>query len=145
MAVTDIFTLQRREDKGIAAPRKKAPAPVIKRESKSLGAYRTISEVAAELGVASHVLRFWESRFPQIKPLKKSGGRRYYKAEDIQLLRHIQQMLYEQGMTIRGVQAQLGKARKGDMRSATRAQLSPAQIMQELKTIRSLLADEASE
>lgn len=122
------------------AGRVKAPAPIVRDEHKALGAYRTITEVAADLGVASHVLRFWESRFPQIKPLKKSGGRRYYKTEDVQLLRQIQHLLYDQGMTIRGVQAQLGKAKK--------AKVSNAQVndtvwmMKELRRIRQVLAGE---
>jgi DNA-binding transcriptional MerR regulator len=120
--------------------RVKAPAPVVREEHKALGAYRTITEVAAELGVASHVLRFWESRFPQIKPLKKSGGRRYYKADDIQLLRQIQHLLYDQGMTIRGVQAQLGKAKKAKVAST---QLTDTVWMvKELRRIRQVLAGE---
>jgi len=71
---------------------------------KAPDAFRTISEVAAELGVPQHVLRFWESRFGQIRPLKRAGGRRYYRPEDIELLRGIQHLLYGEGYTIRGVQ-----------------------------------------
>ena len=122
--------------------RRKAPAPVIERESKSLSAYRTITEVAADMGVATHVLRFWETKFTAIKPLKKSGGRRYYKADDIALLRLIQTLLYDQGMTIRGVQTYLKKSTKQDLTQATKAQtLSPAALLQELKDIRALLAE----
>ena len=95
--------------------RVKAPAPDIKRASKAVAAYRTISEVAAELGVATHVLRFWEGKFTVIKPLKKSGGRRYYKPEDIALLRHIQDLLYNQGYTILAVQAHLAKTKMRDL------------------------------
>lgn len=76
---------------------------------KSPTAYRTISEVAAELNVATHVLRFWESKFPEIKPVKRAGGRRYFKPEDIELLRKIQHLLYEEGYTIKGVQSFLKK------------------------------------
>jgi DNA-binding transcriptional MerR regulator len=71
---------------------------------KSPDAYRTISEVADELGLPQHVLRFWETRFPQIKPLKRGGGRRYYKPDDIDLVRGIQTLLYNEGYTIKGVQ-----------------------------------------
>jgi DNA-binding transcriptional MerR regulator len=67
-------------------------------------AFRTISEVAADLDLPQHVLRFWETRFGQIKPLKRGGGRRYYRPDDIDLLRGIRQLLYGDGYTIRGVQ-----------------------------------------
>lgn len=123
-------------------PRVKAPAPVVRRVSKSAAAYRTISEVAAELDVATHVLRFWESKFTVIKPLKKSGGRRYYKPEDIALLRHIQDLLYHQGYTIKGVQAHLSKTRKKDLQQAVQQAMSPAQLKQDLKMVRDMLAGE---
>ncbi|MDD9329308.1 MAG: MerR family transcriptional regulator [Bartonella sp.] len=71
---------------------------------KSPDAFRTISEVADLLGIPQHVLRFWETRFPQIKPLKRGGGRRYYRPNDIDLLNGIKQLLYRQGYTIKGVQ-----------------------------------------
>lgn len=67
-------------------------------------AYRTISEVAEELDLPQHVLRFWETRFAQIKPLKRGGGRRFYKPDDVELLRTIRHLLYGEGYTIRGVQ-----------------------------------------
>lgn len=73
-------------------------------EMKSPSAFRTISEVATDLAVPQHVLRFWESKFQQIRPLKRGGGRRYYRPEDIQLISGIRDMLYNQGFTIRGVQ-----------------------------------------
>ncbi len=75
-----------------------------RRQAKSAAAFRTISEVATELEVPQHVLRFWESKFSQIRPLKRGGGRRYYRPEDVTLLRRIRQCLYEDGYTIRGVQ-----------------------------------------
>jgi DNA-binding transcriptional MerR regulator len=75
-----------------------------RRGSKSADAFRTISEVAQELEVPQHVLRFWESKFPQVKPLKRAGGRRYYRPDDVALLRRIRQCLYDQGYTIKGVQ-----------------------------------------
>ncbi len=72
--------------------------------NKAPDAFRTISEVADDLDLPQHVLRFWESRFPQIKPMKRGGGRRYYRPEDIDLLRGIRHLLYGEGYTIRGVQ-----------------------------------------
>jgi DNA-binding transcriptional MerR regulator len=71
---------------------------------KAPDAFRTISEVADDLDVPQHVLRFWESRFPQIKPMKRGGGRRYYRPDDVDLLRGIRPLLYGEGYTIRGVQ-----------------------------------------
>jgi len=72
--------------------------------AKSPDAFRTISEVAEDLGLPQHVLRFWETRFTQIKPLKRGGGRRYYRPDDVDLLRGIRFLLYSEGYTIRGVQ-----------------------------------------
>ena len=74
---------------------------------KSATAFRTISEVADELGIAQHVLRFWETKFSQIRPLKRAGGRRFYRPEDIEILREIRILLYDQGFTIRGAQKHL--------------------------------------
>lgn len=74
------------------------------RGRKSPSAFRTISEVADELHIPQHVLRFWETKFPQLAPLKRGGGRRYYRPEDIELLRRISDLLYIQGYTIKGVQ-----------------------------------------
>ena len=74
------------------------------RPPKSAAAFRTISEVAVVLVVAQHVLRFWESKFAQIRPLKRGGGRRYYRPEDIELLRQIRSLLYDEGYTIKGAQ-----------------------------------------
>jgi DNA-binding transcriptional MerR regulator len=75
-----------------------------RRPAKSEAAFRTISEVSEDLDVPQHVLRFWESKFAQIKPLKRGGGRRYYRPEDVVLLGHIRDLLYRDGYTIRGVQ-----------------------------------------
>ncbi|MBL0338902.1 MAG: MerR family transcriptional regulator [Rhodospirillaceae bacterium] len=72
-------------------------------------AYRTISEVSEELSIPQHVLRFWESKFTVIKPIKRGGGRRYYKPDDIQSLKIIQRLLYEQGYTIKGVQRMISE------------------------------------
>ena len=71
---------------------------------KSPSAFRTISEVSEILGIPAHVLRFWESKFTQIKPVKRGGGRRYYRPEDVGLIRAVQNLLHEQGMTIKGAQ-----------------------------------------
>ena len=71
---------------------------------KSPEAFRTISEVAEEMDLPQHVLRFWETRFPQIKPLKRGGGRRYYRPDDVELLRAVKRLLYGEGYTIKGVQ-----------------------------------------
>ena len=89
-------------------------ASAARRASKSAEAFRTISEVADELEVPQHVLRFWESKFPQVKPLKRAGGRRYYRPDDVVLLRRIRQCLYDQGYTIKGVQKLL---REGALKS----------------------------
>ena len=69
---------------------------------KSPEAFRTISEVAEDMDLPQHVLRFWETRFPQIKPLKRGGGRRYYRPDDVELLRAIKELLYGEGYTIKG-------------------------------------------
>ena len=74
------------------------------RTRKTADAFRTISEVADELHVPQHVLRFWETKFPQVRPLKRGGGRRYYRPEDVQLLRRVADLLYTHGYTIKGVQ-----------------------------------------
>ncbi len=88
---------------------------------KSVTAFRTISEVSEELGVPQHVLRFWESKFSAIKPMKRGGNRRYYRPEDLHLLRSINRLLYTDGYTIRGVQKLLreqGPARLGVYRGS---------------------------
>jgi DNA-binding transcriptional MerR regulator len=90
-----------------ASPAKSSPgsgADLSRRAGKAAGAFRTISEVATDLDVPQHVLRFWETRFAQIRPLKRAGGRRYYRPEDVDLLRRIRQLLYNNGYTIKGVQ-----------------------------------------
>src|SRR5258708_2325336 len=96
--------------------------PVVRRPAKSAGAFRTISEVAEELDVPQHVLRFWESKFTQVKPLKRGGGRRYYRPEDVVLLRRIRQCLYQDGYTIKGVQRLL---REGSLRSGAEPEPVP--------------------
>ena len=83
-----------------------------KKSKKSSVAYRTISEVAIDLKIEQHVLRFWENKFPQITPLKRAGGRRYYRPEDIELLKVINSYLHTDGYTIRGVQKLLKSNKK---------------------------------
>lgn len=75
--------------------------------SKSSDAYRTISEAAAEVNLPTHVLRFWESKFAQLKPVKQKGGRRLYRPQDVLLLKGLRRLLYEEGYTIKGVQKYL--------------------------------------
>jgi DNA-binding transcriptional MerR regulator len=88
--------------------------PLVRRTGKSETAFRTISEVAEVLDVPQHVLRFWESKFPQVRPLKRGGGRRYYRPEDVALLRKIRNWLYGQGYTIKGVQKLLREGGEQD-------------------------------
>ncbi len=91
--------------------------------AKSASAFRTISEVSDELDVPQHVLRFWETKFSQVKPLKRGGGRRYYRPEDLALLRRIRDLLYTEGYTIRGVQRLLRQSGvKAVLQAATEAQ-----------------------
>ena len=100
---------------------------------KSPDAFRTISEVAEHLDVPQHVLRFWETRFSQIRPLKRGGGRRYYRPDDVDLLRGIRHLLYGEGYTIKGVQRILKEegprfvqsVGRGDERPPSRAQAGP--------------------
>ena len=87
----------------IAQPKEEAPEDEV-RPPKGPEAFRTISEVAEELNIPQHVLRFWETRFSQIRPMKRGGGRRYYRPADVDLLKGIRQLLYGEGYTIRGVQ-----------------------------------------
>ncbi len=103
--------------------------PVRARPKKAPNAFRTISEVADELHIPQHVLRFWETKFPQVKPLKRGGGRRYYRPDDIALLRRISDLLYIQGYTIKGVQRLLregGGKLSDDIPPATEAERAAA-------------------
>jgi DNA-binding transcriptional MerR regulator len=99
-----------------------------RRAAKSAEAFRTISEVAQELEVPQHVLRFWESRFPQVKPLKRAGGRRYYRPDDVVLLRRIRQCLYDQGYTIKGVQKLLREGALKGEGALSRAPAAPTPL-----------------
>ena len=127
---------------------------------KSPEAFRTISEVAEEMDLPQHVLRFWETRFPQIKPLKRGGGRRYYRPDDVDLLRAVKQLLYGEGYTIKGVQKLMreqgaasvarglavgGETTKAAVETpaAARSAADPAQAAQrgDVATLRAVLAD----
>lgn len=97
---------------------------------KSAEAFRTISEVATALEVPQHVLRFWESKFSQVRPLKRGGGRRYYRPDDVELLQKIRSLLYDDGYTIKGVQKLLRdgslKPKRGSAKTAVTAKASAA-------------------
>ena len=122
-----------------------------RRGGKSATAFRTISEVAGEIDIPQHVLRFWESKFAQIKPLKRGGGRRYYRPDDIALLRRIKGLLYDDGYTIKGVQKLLresaAKPGKGDDEGAAAAEAGAGAgsraeleaVLDELMAVRDLL------
>jgi DNA-binding transcriptional MerR regulator len=100
-------------------------APLLSNEMKSPTAFRTISEVADDLALPQHVLRFWESKFQQIKPLKRGGGRRYYRPEDVRIIHDIKDLLYNQGFTIRGVQKLL---RENSSNSLARSMVAQPQL-----------------
>lgn len=99
----------------------------VARSRKSASAFRTISEVADALDVQQHVLRFWETKFSQVRPLKRGGGRRYYRPEDLELLKKIHNLLYTEGYTIKGVQKLLREhGKKGLMEAAEASTPAPA-------------------
>ena len=113
---------------------------------KSEQAFRTIGEVASELAVPQHILRYWETRFPQLRPLQRAGNRRYYRPADVALARRIHRLLNEEGYTIRGVQQLL--ASRSDETADAPAPVAPspapragAAPVEELRRIRNLLAD----
>ena len=81
---------------------------------KAPGAFKTIGELSAELGVAQHILRYWETKFPQLRPLQRAGNRRYYRSDDVELARRINRLLNEEGYTIRGVQKVLRQRPGGE-------------------------------
>jgi len=109
---------------------------------KAPNAFRTISEVADELHIPQHVLRFWETKFPQVKPLKRGGGRRYYRPDDIALLRRISDLLYIQGYTIKGVQRLL---REGGGRLSDDIPPAPADERAEAEAERDMVSPDAVE
>lgn len=92
---------------------------------KSAGAFRTIGEVSQELRIPQHILRYWETRFPQLKPLQRAGNRRYYRPEDVALVQRINLLLHEQGYTVKGVQKLLA-GKGGETMPATAPALARA-------------------
>jgi len=113
--------------------------PASRSGGKSAAAFRTISEVAQELDVPQHVLRFWDSKFSPVRPLKRGGGRRYYRPEDVDLLRRIRTLLYRDGYTIKGVQRLLREG-QGKLNAA----VAGPPIAVERKELR-VIVDELSE
>ena len=111
--------------------------------TKSVDAFRTISEVAGELDLPQHVLRFWETKFSQVKPMKRGGGRRYYRPEDVALLRHVRSLLYDEGYTIKGVQKLLrqGGVNKAELLIRESAQKSTTRSAANTDDIASVKAD----
>ncbi|HEX8215257.1 MAG TPA: MerR family transcriptional regulator [Allosphingosinicella sp.] len=105
---------------------------------KSDHAFRTISELAADLGVPQHILRYWETRFPQLRPLQRAGNRRYYRPADVALAHRIHRLLGQEGYTIRGVQQLL--AGNGGESAAAPAAPQEDSAARELRAIRSILA-----
>lgn len=97
--------------------------------AKSNQAFRTIGEAAEIIGVPQHVLRFWETRFPQLQPLKRGGNRRYYRPTDMELLRRIRTMLHEDGLTIRGAQQLLAGQAKAPAKAAPPVTPGPVPTM----------------
>ncbi len=102
---------------------------------KSEAAFRTIGEVADEIGVPQHVLRYWETRFPQLKPITRAGNRRYYRPEDVALVRRIHGLLNTQGYTVKGVQKLLASKAPAEEPAA------PTLPIGELRAIRAMLAE----
>ena len=99
-----------------------------RRGGKSAAAFRTISEVANDLEVPQHVLRFWETKFSQVRPMKRGGGRRYYRPEDVDLLRSIRGLLYDDGYTIKGVQKLLREGGSKPMDTYDTPDLAPQTV-----------------
>lgn len=93
---------------------------------KSEHAFRTIGELAEELGVPQHILRYWETRFPQLRPLQRAGNRRYYRPDDVALAKRIHRLLSHEGYTIRGVQQLLARGEAGDVGEPSEAASAPA-------------------
>jgi DNA-binding transcriptional MerR regulator len=106
--------------------------------TKSDTAFRTIGELAEELGLPQHILRYWETRFPQLRPLQRAGNRRYYRPDDVALARRIDRLLNREGYTIKGVQKLLADKAAPEPESAPNPVALP---LAELKRIRALLAE----
>lgn len=107
---------------------------------KSASAYRTIGEAASELNVPTHVLRFWETKFRQIQPVKRAGGRRHYRPEDMDILREIQDLLYKSGFTIKGAQNYLRDKNRLSTPAEHDLRHVLEEALQELKELREIVA-----
>ncbi len=115
---------------------------------KASGAFRTIGELSEEIGLAPHILRYWETRFPQLRPLTRAGNRRYYRPEDVALVRRIDTLLNREGYTVRGVQQLLAKKTVPPVSATAAAPQAPtsqapqpnADLTAALRAIRDLLA-----
>ncbi len=114
-----------------------------RRAKKAQDAFRTISEVADKLDVQQHVLRFWETKFSQVKPLKRGGGRRYYRPEDVALLERIHHLLYTEGYTIKGVQKLLKGQGKSQIVSEANNQNSNSKNLQDQQSITTSISKSA--
>lgn len=119
---------------------------------KAPGAFKTIGELSAELGVAQHILRYWETKFPQLRPLQRAGNRRYYRPADVELARRIHRLLNQEGYTVRGVQKLLRSKGEGEALAAVAAPYEPRTVeaaaagapaidVERLRAIRDRLAD----
>ncbi|MCW1427970.1 MerR family transcriptional regulator [Novosphingobium sp. JCM 18896] len=113
-------------------------------DGKAPDALRTIGEVAAALNIRQHVLRYWEEQFPMLKPIKRSGGRRYYRPEDIQLVATIDRLVHKQGYTLRGARLAIeggeGKAAAAPAKPVTAPAQASADLLPQLQSIRNALA-----
>ena len=108
---------------------------------KAAGAFRTIGEVSRDTGLPQHILRYWETRFPQLRPLQRAGNRRYYRPEDVALVRRIDSLLNQQGYKIEGVQKLLAAERRGAAVPAAPVPVAGAPVdTASLRAIRNLLA-----
>jgi len=109
-------------------------------DGKSVDALRTIGEVAKALGIRQHVLRYWEEQFPTLKPVKRSGGRRYYRPEDVTLIATIDRLVHHQGYTLRGARQAIAEGRDPGAIVALGSQGNPAELRAKLLSIREGLA-----
>lgn len=113
---------------------------------KSDQAFRTIGELADDLGLPQHILRYWETRFPQLRPLQRAGKRRYYRPADVALVKRIDRLLNHEGYTIRGVQQLLAKGGSPSAAIEPKAPPAPSPVpIAELRRIRAMLADALTE
>ncbi|RZM37253.1 MAG: MerR family transcriptional regulator [Sphingomonas sp.] len=108
--------------------------------TKTEAAFRTIGELAADTGLPQHILRYWETRFPQLRPLQRAGNRRYYRAEDVALVRRIDTLLNREGYTVRGVQQLLASEKSPPVPVAPITAMETESPIPALKAIRALLA-----